>query len=99
MTDTALTFTRPLGPFEILYRPRVRAKPVAPAFKRDTRTKAEQSAIALESEAERATRQAAERTAKEAAILRNNSYSDSARATNSDKTNAIVGRRNSARSQ
>lgn len=28
-----------------------------------------------------------------------NSYSDTARNTNSDKTNAIVGRRNSARSQ
>jgi len=40
-----------------------------------------------------------DRSAKPKNATRVNSYSDTARNTNSDKTNAIVGRRNNARSQ
>lgn len=100
MRDTAQTFNRPLGPFAVLYEPRSAPSCAgAPKAKRVTKSKTEQSAISLETPEQRRDRQAADRQKKMAEILRKNKYSDTARSTNSDKTDRIIGRRNSARSQ
>lgn len=56
----------------------------------------QQAAASLDTPEERKARTKA---AREAKVLRVNQYSDIARFTDSDKTRAIVGKRNSARSQ
>lgn len=77
---------------------------VAPKTKktpRPLRTKAEWTAISMESDEQRKARQAQERADKVAKILRPNSHSDIGRnfPGQADRTNVITGRRISARHQ
>jgi len=70
-----MNFTKPLGPFAILYEPRNTPAP-APIKKNKYKTKKERAVIALETPLERRTRHAAERQAVMAAILRKNPYTE-----------------------
>lgn len=91
--NTSTIQQRAIGtPFEIIYQPKAKPRAAPTRKKSATLTKAQQTAIALETPKERKERQTAE-------ILRKNSYSDIARSTDADKTGRIVGRRNEARSQ
>ena len=70
-----MTFTRPLGPFAVLYETRPPVDP-APKKRNYKRTKLQESVIALESTEERRARHAAERQQRMAAILRKNPYTE-----------------------
>jgi hypothetical protein len=85
-----MNFTKPLGPFAILYEPRKTPAP-APIKKNKYKTKKERAVIALEPPAERRARHAAERQAVMAAILRKNPYSEIAISTPGacDRANAL----------
>jgi len=69
-----MNFTKPLGPFAILYEPR--KTPPAPIKKNKYKTKKERAVIALVTPLERRTRHAAERQAVMAKILKKNPYSE-----------------------
>ena len=79
-------FTRPLGPFAVLYEQRT---PEAPAKKRRSGWQRVLAKRAKEGTAKTATER----------VLRKNPYSDVGRATDSDKTGRIQGRRLTQRSQ
>lgn len=102
-TPTPTNFNRPLGPFAILYEPRPSGFKIPKKYEKHPALRGREytAASALcETQAERnAMRKRVIREWEKAQILRVNGYSDLARSTNPDKTNAIVGRRNSSRSQ
>lgn len=86
-----MTFNRPLGPFACLYEERT---PTAPVNKQKSGWQRK-----LEARIKAEGRNPDSAKAQTDKILRVNKHSDVARSTNADKTNAIVGRRNEARSQ
>lgn len=101
-----LEFTRPLGPFAVLYEDRVTPDSKQAPAKRGPktkikRTKIEQSAMTMETPEERKARHAQERAHKTAMIIKRAPYSDAARncPSQADRTNVITGRRPGARFQ
>jgi len=91
-------------PFAILYQPRAipnSARAPGKTGPRSNGSKAQQSAISLETPEERLARRAAVKAAKEASILTINQYSGVGRnnPADRDRTNTITGKRITARHQ